>query len=156
VVAAVVGWVYLVDDDQAHFVPDEGRIPKDGRRRFVVLSDDPFNTDDSWPLVLAAPVSGASQRSNPLSVELLRGEAGCTKRCWIFLDQTQALPKAALQDKVGSLSEEKLTLVRGRLLGYLGMHKSTPPAPSPLGPNGPPQPAPLQVARRPPKPGPAV
>ena len=92
----------------------------DERRPFVVLSDSRFNSDLDWQVVIGCPASSSTQSRTELCVRLAAGEANVPKKCWIRVPALQPIPKAALQDLTGTLSEDKLNELEMRVLQYLG------------------------------------
>ncbi|MFB4275304.1 type II toxin-antitoxin system PemK/MazF family toxin [Nonomuraea sp. MTCD27] len=115
------GGVYLVGDKEVRLIPEEERVVHDERRPVVVVTGGGTNSDTSWPFVLACPISGSTSRRTRFDVHLARGQGGVVKKCWIRVPAVQPLLKTALEDRTGTLDEDLLTQVQGRLAQYLGL-----------------------------------
>lgn len=119
--APIRGGVYLVADEAVSLDDGQSRSVHDERRPFVVLSDLRFNRDPNWQVVLGCPASSSTQFRTELCVRLAAGEANVPKKCWIRVPALQAIPKAALQDRTGILTADKLREAQMRVLEYLGL-----------------------------------
>ncbi|MGP3912467.1 type II toxin-antitoxin system PemK/MazF family toxin [Nonomuraea sp. 10N515B] len=117
----VAGGVYLVSDKAVRLIPEEERVIHDERRPVVVVTGGDSNGDPTWPFVLACPISGSTSRRTRFDVQLARGQGGVIKKCWIRIPAVQPLLKTALEDRTGTLEEDLLTQVQGRLAQYLGL-----------------------------------
>jgi mRNA-degrading endonuclease toxin of MazEF toxin-antitoxin module len=87
----------------------------------VVVTSAASNGDPGWPFVLACPISGSTSRRTRFDVQLAKGEGGVVKKCWIRIPAVQPLTKSTLEDRTGTLDEDLLTQVQGRLAQYLGL-----------------------------------
>lgn len=114
------GGVYLVADEVVSLDDGRRRNVHDERRPFVVLSGLGFNSDPDWRVVLGCPTSSSTQFRTELCVRLAAGEANVPKKCWVRVPALQPIPKAALQDLIGTLSPGKLKELEMRVLQYLG------------------------------------
>jgi mRNA-degrading endonuclease toxin of MazEF toxin-antitoxin module len=117
----ISGGVYLVTDKSLRLIPEEERVVHDQRRPVVVVTSAASNGDPDWPFVLACPISGSTSRRTRFDVQLAKGQAGVVKKCWIRIPAVQPLTKSALEDRTGTLDEDLLTQVQGRLAQYLGL-----------------------------------
>jgi mRNA-degrading endonuclease toxin of MazEF toxin-antitoxin module len=79
------------------------------------------NGDLKWPFVLVCPISGSTSRRTRFDVQLAKGQGGVIKKCWIRIPAVQPLTKTALEDRAGTLDEDLLTQVQGRLAQNLGL-----------------------------------
>ena len=114
--AVIVGGLYLVADSKLTLLPSEERQLHDERRRFVVLSGSPTNSDENWPLVLGCPISASTRYKTKFDVRLAAGEAGTSKKCWIRIPAAQPLEKKSLEDLTGTLEDGRLREAHARLL----------------------------------------
>ncbi|MFI6458095.1 type II toxin-antitoxin system PemK/MazF family toxin [Streptosporangium amethystogenes] len=117
----LAGGVYLVSDKSLRLIPEEDRVVHDERRPVVVVTGTESNGDPDWPFVLACPISGSTSRRTRFDVQLARGQGGAVKKCWIRIPAVQPLMKSVLEDRTGTLGEDLLTQVHGRLAQYLGL-----------------------------------
>jgi mRNA-degrading endonuclease toxin of MazEF toxin-antitoxin module len=117
----IAGGVYLVCDKSLRLIPEEERVVHDERRPVVVVTSAASNGDPGWPFVLACPISGSTSRRTRFDVQLAKGESGVVKKCWIRIPAVQPLTKITLEDRTGTLNEDLLTQVQGRLAQYLGL-----------------------------------
>ncbi|MER5621664.1 type II toxin-antitoxin system PemK/MazF family toxin [Streptosporangium sp. NPDC002544] len=117
----LAGGVYLVSDKSLRLIPEEDRVVHDERRPVVVVTGTESNGDPDWPFVLACPISGSTSRRTRFDVQLAKGQGGAVKKCWIRVPAVQPLMKSVLEDRSGTLDEDLLTQVHGRLAQYLGL-----------------------------------
>lgn len=123
----LTGGVYLVADDTISLPPDSAREYHDERRPFVIVSGQESNDNPAWPLVLGCPMSSSTTHKTQFCVKLAAGEANCPKKTWIRVPAIQPLEKKALGDHTGPLPDEKLELLRARVLQYMGLADGTSP-----------------------------
>lgn len=121
----LTGGVYLVADDAISLPPDSAREYHDERRPFVIVSGQESNDNPAWPLVLGCPMSSSTGQKTEFCVKLAAGEANCTKKAWIRVPAIQPLEKKALGDYTGPLPDEKLELLRAKVLQYMGLADGT-------------------------------
>ncbi|GAA4522600.1 hypothetical protein GCM10023096_49580 [Nonomuraea ferruginea] len=117
----VAGGVYLVSDKTLRLIPEEERVVHDERRPVVVVTGGQSNGDPDWPFVLVCPVSSSTSRRTRFDVQLARGQGGVIKKCWIRVPAVQPLMKSVLEDRTGTLDEDVLTQIQGRLAQYPGL-----------------------------------
>ena len=117
----LTGGVYLVADDAISLPPDSAREFHDERRPLVIVSGQESNDNTAWPLVLGCPMSSSTTHKTQFCVKFAAGEANCTKKTWIRVPAIQPLEKKALGDFTGPLPDEKLELLRARVLQYMGL-----------------------------------
>ena len=117
----LTGGVYLVADNALSLPPNSAREYHDERRPFVVVSGQEYNDNPAWPLVLGCPMSSSTRRKTEFCVKLAAGEANCIKKTWIRVPAIQPLEKKALGDYTGPLPDEKLELLRAKVLQYMGL-----------------------------------
>jgi len=119
--SVVIGGLYLVADSKLTLPPEEKRQIHNERRPFLVLSGSQTNSDAQWPVVLGCPVSASTLYKTRFDVKLAAHEAGTIKKCWIRVPAVQPLLKTDLEDLTGTLTQDRLEEVQGRLLTYLGL-----------------------------------
>lgn len=119
--AAIIGGVYLVQDERLRLIPEEERVTHDTRRPVVVVTGPVTNGDPAWQFVLACPISGSTSRRTRFDVQLAAGQGGVTKKCWIRIPAVQPLLKTQLEDRSGTLDERLLSQVQARLAQYMGI-----------------------------------
>lgn len=117
----LTGGVYLVADNALSLPPNSAREYHDARRPFVVVSGQEYNDNPAWPLVLGCPMSSSTRQKTEFCVKLAAGEANCIKKTWIRVPAIQPLEKKALGDYTGPLPDEKLELLRAKVLQYMGL-----------------------------------
>ncbi|WP_182884883.1 type II toxin-antitoxin system PemK/MazF family toxin [Microbispora sp. H10885] len=117
----VAGGVYFASDKEVRLIPEEDRVVHDERRPVVVVTGVESNGDPDWQFVLVCPISGSTSRRTRFDVQLGKGQGGVIKKCWIRIPAVQPLMKSALEDRTGTLDEDLLTQVQGRLAQYLGL-----------------------------------
>ena len=113
--------MYLVADDAISLPPDSARDYHEERRPFVIISGQDSNDNPAWPLVLGCPMSSSTKQKTEFCVKLAVGEANCIKKTWIRVPAIQPLEKKALGDYTGPLPDEKLELLRAKVLQYMGL-----------------------------------
>jgi mRNA-degrading endonuclease toxin of MazEF toxin-antitoxin module len=90
-------------------------------RPILILQTDRDNTNDRYPLVLAAPItSQKTQRIYEQDVLLPAGEANLTQDSKVMLGLTQPFPKARLSTRLGRISDGRMCLVEIKLLRLFG------------------------------------
>jgi mRNA-degrading endonuclease toxin of MazEF toxin-antitoxin module len=114
----VIGGLYYVKDEYLTLPPESDRTIHSERRPVVVLSGPETNSSLDWPFVLCCPISGETSRKTQFCVKLSAVEAA-GKKCWVRVPAIQPLEKIQLEDHIQTLNEDKLELIRARLLQYL-------------------------------------
>lgn len=108
------GDVWMVD-----FGPPQGP-EQAGVRPAVVLQTDPFN--EALTTVIVAPVTTNLKRLLlPATLLLNQGEGGLTRDSVVLGFQVQARAKVRLIEKLGELTEERLSDVQDAILLALGI-----------------------------------
>jgi mRNA interferase MazF len=93
-------------------------------RPVLVLQNDEDNTDERYPIVLAAPITTQKvDRLYEQDVLLPRGEAGLDRESKVLLGLIRAFLKKDLADYVGQVSPEVMREVEIKLLRLLGLIK---------------------------------
>jgi hypothetical protein len=73
-VSLVTGGVYFINECFITLPPESEREVHSTRRRFVVLSGEPYVSDPRWEVVLGCQVSGSTTFNTTLCVKLLAGD----------------------------------------------------------------------------------
>jgi mRNA interferase MazF len=83
-------------------------------RPYVVIQNNVFNLSRINTVVVCALTSNMRRGQAPGNVTLRQGEANLPKPSVINISQLYTVDKAALQDKIGALSERRvLDIIRG-------------------------------------------
>lgn len=126
----VVGGVYTVDDDQITLPPNSSREYHD-TRTVVVVSGPETNSDTRWKFVLVCPTSGSTRSKTRFCVKLNAGDGNLRKKCWARVPAVQPLLKDDLKDHWGVIPADKLELIQGRLIEYMGLLSEEEPPSAP-------------------------
>jgi mRNA interferase MazF len=100
------GDIFWVD-----FSPAKGSEPK-GKRPALVIQSNVFNESNINTIIVLAITSNLKYEFLPGNVRLLKNEFGMPKACVINVSQIRSIDRDFLFEKIGSLSKEKLTLVK--------------------------------------------
>lgn len=100
--------------------PPRGSEPA-GRRPAVVVQSDLFNRSRINTVLIAAITSNLKYERLPGNVRLLRGEGGMPKSSVINLSQIHAIDRAYIDEKIGTVSEAKLSQIQGGLRILFGL-----------------------------------
>jgi len=92
--------------------PPRGSEPA-GRRPALILQSNAFNKSKINTVIVAVITSNLKYESLPGNVRLLKGEGGIPKASVINLSQLHSIDRSYIDSKIGSLSEEKMTIVSG-------------------------------------------
>ena len=99
------GSVYWID-----FSPGKGSEPI-GRRPGLVLQNNVLNDSKLNTVIVLAVTSTMKYGELPGNVVLKKGEANLKKRCVVNVTQIKSVDKRSVQEKVGTLSDKKMTEV---------------------------------------------
>ena len=99
------GSIYWVN-----FSPGKGSEPL-GRRPGLVVQANPVNDSQINTVIMLAITSTMHYGDLPGNVVLSKGEANMPKRCVINVSQIKSVDKCGIQEKIGTLSKEKLATV---------------------------------------------
>jgi len=114
------GEIWVADDK--HLSPELKKLlgweEKEKRVVLIVQSDD-GNKNPSSPIILVAPLTSTSKPTT-LDLPINRGEANLEKDSIIQTSLIQPVPKAILLQKIGTISDEKLELIKTRILQKFG------------------------------------
>jgi len=115
------GGVYMA----SYVFPHEAGEPGvEKMRPVLVLQNDEDNTDERYPIVLAAPITTQKvDRLYEQDVFLPQGEAGLDRESKVLLGLVRAFLKKDLADYVGQVSPEVMREVEIKLLRLLGLIK---------------------------------
>lgn len=90
------GQIYLVSDQKVSMPPEENRTFHE-QRTILVISGNVHNSNNSWPLLTACPISSGS-RSSELDIRLGAGIGGLAKKGFARIALVQPFPKNLLGD----------------------------------------------------------
>lgn len=114
------GEVWIADDK--HISSELKRFlgwkEKESRLVVIVQSDD-GNKNPYSTIILVAPLTSKSKPTT-LDIPLKSGEANLEKDSVIQISLIQPVPKAIMRQKIGNLSDEKLELMKTRILQKFG------------------------------------
>lgn len=99
------GSIYWVD-----FSPSKGSEPS-GRRPGLVIQNNLLNDSKLNTVIMLAITSTLKFGELPGNVVLRKGEANLPKRCVVNVTQIKSVDKNSLQEKIGTLSAERLAEV---------------------------------------------
>jgi mRNA interferase MazF len=100
------GSIYWVD-----FSPGKGSEPM-GKRPGLVIQDNAINDSKINTVIMVAITSTLKYGNLPGNVTLRKGEANMPKRCVINVSQIKSVDKNSIKEKIGTLSKEKIALVK--------------------------------------------
>ena len=86
-----------------------------GRRPALVLQSNAFNKSKINTVIVAAITSNLKYELMQGNVRLLKGEAGIPKSSVINLSQLHSIDRSFIESKIGSLTEEKIKMVKSGL-----------------------------------------
>lgn len=78
------------------------------RHPHVVIQNDVFNASRIGTIVVCALTTNLKRAKAPGNVMLNKGEANLTKKSVVNISQVVTVDKSDLQDKIGSLSAERI------------------------------------------------
>jgi len=99
------GSVYWID-----FSPGKGSEPM-GRRPGLVLQNNVLNDSKLNTVIVLAVTSTMKYGELPGNVVLRKGEANLKKKCVVNATQIKSVDKRSIREKIGTLSDKKLTEV---------------------------------------------
>ena len=103
------GSIYWVD-----FSPGKGSEPM-GRRPGLVIQNNAINDSKINTVVMLAITSTLKYGDLPGNVILRKGEANMPKRCVINVSQVKSVDKKSIEEKIGTLTKEKMEKVEDGL-----------------------------------------
>ncbi|MGE3974858.1 MAG: type II toxin-antitoxin system PemK/MazF family toxin [Bdellovibrionales bacterium] len=90
--------------------PPRGSEPA-GRRPALVIQSDAFNLSRIGTVIVSVITSNLKYESLPGNVRLFKGESGIPKASVINFSQIHTLDRTYIEEKIGTLSNEKLLAV---------------------------------------------
>ncbi len=99
------GSLYWID-----FSPGKGSEPK-GRRPGLVIQNNALNDSKLNTVIVLAITSTLKYGELPGNVSLKKGEANVPKACVINVTQIKSVDKTSIKEKIGTLSQGKLSEV---------------------------------------------
>jgi len=103
------GSIFWVD-----FSPGKGSEPM-GRRPGLVIQNNAINDSKINTVVMLAITSTLKYGYLPGNVILRKGEANMPKRCVINVSQVKSVDKKSIEEKIGTLTAEKMEKVEDGL-----------------------------------------
>lgn len=86
-----------------------------GKRPALVLQSDAFNLSRIHTIIVAAITSNLRFEAMPGNVRLNKGESGIPKPSVINISQIHAIDRVYIDSRIGTLSIEKINLVKAGL-----------------------------------------
>jgi mRNA interferase MazF len=83
-----------------------------GKRPGLVIQDNAINDSKINTVIMVAITSTLKYGNLPGNVTLRKGEANMPKRCVINVSQIKSVDKNSIKEKIGTLSKEKIALVK--------------------------------------------
>ncbi|MFI6510174.1 type II toxin-antitoxin system PemK/MazF family toxin [Streptosporangium sp. NPDC050855] len=113
------GGVYWVSDGSLRLPPEDKREIKP-KRPIIVVSGDGTNGDDNWPTALVIPISTSTTSKTEFCLLLGASVANLPRKGWARVVAVQPLAKTDIQDFMGMLPAQMVTLLEENLFTYMG------------------------------------